>query len=112
MSNADQSLKEMHRRSRVMEGDSKSFSGERAGIVRKHRQIVNKLKKGNDELTEELALETKHAMKSNSSQAAAQIAKLQDQADMYTRKIEVEKRRIEELDKQIVVMQKNVLEQR
>ena len=59
---------------------------------------MDKLKKDNDTLKEELALETKQAMASNSSAAAAQIAKLQDQADTYTRKIEMEKRRIEELD--------------
>ena len=69
-------------------------------------------KKDNDTLKEELALETKQAMASNSSAAAAQIAKLQDQADTYTRKIEMEKRRIEELDKQIEAMEKNILSQR
>ena len=56
---------------------------------------MDKLKKDNDTLKEELALETKQAMASNSSAAAAQIAKLQDQADTYTRKIEMEKRRSE-----------------
>ena len=71
-----------------------------------------KLKKDNDNLKEELALETKQAMASNSSAAAAQIARLQDQADTYTRKIEMEKRRIEELDKQIELMEKNILAQR
>jgi coiled-coil domain-containing protein 63/114 len=73
---------------------------------------MDKLKKDNDTLKEELALETKQAMASNSSAAAAQIAKLQDQADTYTRKIEMEKRRIEELDKQIESMEKNILSQR
>ena len=73
---------------------------------------MDKLKKDNDTLKEELALETKQAMASNSSAAAAQIAKLQDQADTYTRKIEMEKRRIEELDKQIEAMEKNILSQR
>eukprot|EP01052_Picozoa_sp_SAG31_P030701 SAG31_NODE_3171_length_4590_cov_5.721443_6_plen_279_part_00 len=73
---------------------------------------MDKLKRDNETLKEELALETKQAMQSNSSAAAAQIAKLQDQADTYTRKIEMEKRRIDELDKQIAIMQKNILEQR
>lgn len=44
--------------------------------------------------------------------ASAQISKLQDQGDMYTRKIEIEKRRIEELDKQISKMQSAILVQR
>ncbi len=48
----------------------------------------------------------------NNMSASAQIAKLQDQGDAYTRKIEVEKRRIEELDKQIKKMQATILLQR
>ena len=76
------------------------------------RNTMDKLKRDNETLKEELALETKQAMQSNSSAAAAQIAKLQDQADTYTRKIEMEKRRIDELDRQISIMQKNILEQR
>ena len=76
------------------------------------RAAIDKLKKDNDTLKEDLALETKQAMQSNSAAAAAQIAKLQDQADTYTRKIEMEKRRISELDNQIKIMQSNILEQR
>ncbi|GAQ87539.1 hypothetical protein KFL_003590130 [Klebsormidium nitens] len=44
--------------------------------------------------------------------ATAQIAKLQDQADMFTRKIELEKRRVAELDKQIQQMNAKIMEQR
>ena len=44
--------------------------------------------------------------------ATTQISKLQDQGDMYHRKIEVEQRRIEELDRQIKKMQENILQQR
>ena len=73
---------------------------------------MEKLKKDNEALKQDLALDTKHAMASNSSAAAAEIAKLQDQADTYTRKIEMEKRRISELDKQIAAMEQNILTQR
>ena len=46
-------------------------------------------------LLEELSLEKRHAKVYDSVSAQAQIAKLQDTGDMYTRKIELEKRRIE-----------------
>eukprot|EP01048_Picozoa_sp_COSAG05_P016361 COSAG05_NODE_2096_length_3565_cov_3.277293_1_plen_497_part_00 len=46
------------------------------------------------------------------SATAAQLAKLQDQGDSYTRKIEMERRRSEELDKQIAAMEENIRAQR
>ena len=74
--------------------------------------MIDKLKNDNEQLKEELTLEKKHAKVYDSVSAQAQIAKLQDTGDMYTRKIELEKRRIEELDKQMDVMHKKILEQR
>ena len=44
--------------------------------------------------------------------AADQIAKLQNQGDNFTRRIELEKKKIEEMDKQVAAMQKKILEQR
>ena len=46
------------------------------------------------------------------SATAAQLAKLQDQGDSYTRKIEMERRRSVELDKQIAAMEENIRAQR
>ena len=51
-------------------------------------------------------------MRQNPTAATAQIAKLQDQADMFTRKIEMEKRRVAELDKQTALMNQKIMEQR
>ena len=48
----------------------------------------------------------------NSSAQAEKVAKLQDEADLYTRKIELERRRIAELDRQSGIMQAKILEQR
>jgi chromosome segregation ATPase len=76
------------------------------------RQQIEKLKKDNERLKEDLALETRQAKQANNMSASAQIAKLQDQADQYTRKIDSEKRRIEDIDKQIKKMQKTIFEQR
>ena len=70
------------------------------------------MKKDNDALKHELALETRSVVKMNSSAQAEKVAKLQDEADLYTRKIELERRRIAELDKQTGIMQTKILEQR
>jgi hypothetical protein len=43
------------------------------------RQQIDKLKKDNDRLKEDLALETRQAKQANTMSASAQIAKLQDQ---------------------------------
>ena len=74
--------------------------------------MIDKLKNDNEQLKEELQLEKRHAKVYDSVSAQAQIAKLQDTGDMYTRKIELEKRRIEELDKQMEIMHKKIWEQR
>ena len=76
------------------------------------RGVIDKLKSDNEQLKEELQLERRHGKVYDSVSAQAQIAKLQDTGDMYTRKIELEKRRIEELDKQMEIMHKKIWEQR
>jgi len=76
------------------------------------RAHIEQLKKDNDALKHELALETRSVVKMNSSAQAEKVAKLQDEADLYTRKIELERRRIAELDKQTGIMQTKILEQR
>merc|ERR1719506_1876860 len=64
---------------------------------------MDKLKSENAKLKDDLLLENKFGV-AHSTAATAQIAKLQDQADMFTRKIEMEKRRVAELDKQTALM--------
>jgi len=95
-----------------MEGDRKSYSEESQNIIRKQRSTIEKLKSDNESLSEELNLETKHAKFSGSASISAQIAKMQDQVDMYTRKNDLERRKIEEVDKQITRFQKDILAQR
>ena len=97
---------------RIVEGNAKAYSGESQSILAKQRGTIEKLKGDNQQLKEELSLQRKHAKLYDNVSAQAQISKLQDAGDMYTRKIEVEKRRIEELDKQMELMHKKIREQR
>mmetsp|Transcript_28818 Transcript_28818/g.35017 ORF Transcript_28818/g.35017 Transcript_28818/m.35017 type:complete len:526 (-) Transcript_28818:1065-2642(-) len=78
----------------------------------KQRGQIEKLKADNSKLKDELLLENKYSALPANPAATAQIQKLQDQADMYTRKIELEKRRVAELDKQIAIMNVKIMEQR
>lgn len=105
-------LDDLQRRYRMMELGRKIYSEDNQTAVRMQKQQIEKLKKDNDRLKEELSLETRQARQANNMSASVQIAKLQDQGDGYSRKIEIEKRRIEELDKAIKKMQGTILTQR
>ncbi len=83
-----------------------------ANTIRMQRQQIDKLKKDNDRLKDDLAIETRQAKQANNLSTSTQIAKLQDQADMYAKKINVENRRIEELDRQIAKLQETIHTQR
>ena len=100
MSGADEQIDDLHKKYRIIEGDRKAFSEEGQQVLRRQRANIEKLKGDNQQLKEELALEKKHSKVHENVSAQAQISKLQDTGDIYTRKIELEKRRIEELDKQ------------
>lgn len=105
-------LDDLQRKYRLMEGNRKTYAEDSTNTIRMQRQQIDKLKKDNERLKEDLALETRQAKQANNQSASAQIAKLQDQADMYARKIDQERRRIEQLDTQIKKMEEQVLEQR
>jgi len=96
----------------MMEVNRKANSEDSQNTIRMQRQQIFKLKKDNDRLKEDLALETRQAKQANNQSASVQIAKLQDQADMYARKIEVEKRRIEQQDNEIAKMKDTIFDQR
>eukprot|EP00753_Platysulcus_tardus_P000813 PLAT10730.2.p1 GENE.PLAT10730.2~~PLAT10730.2.p1 ORF type:complete len:579 (-),score=344.83 PLAT10730.2:133-1869(-) len=82
------------------------------GAVHLQRAAIEKLKKDNELLKQELSLESRQSKMTQSTSATEQIARLQDQGDAYTRKIEVEKRRIAELDKQVAMLKRSIQEQR
>jgi len=108
---AETELNRLSAASRQAEG-SRQFSDDSQAVLSNQRTMIDKLKSDNEQLKDELQLEKRHAKVYDSVSAQAQIAKLQDTGDMYTRKIELEKRRIEELDKQMEIMHKKIWEQR
>jgi len=105
-------LAQLQRTYRIMQGDKQAYAESSSLTLRKQRAHIEQLKKDNDALKHELALETRSVVKMNSSAQAEKVAKLQDEADLYTRKIELERRRIAELDKQIEIMRVKILDQR
>ena len=77
-------LDELHRTYRILELTRKQSTEESANTLRMQRQQIEKLKKDNDRLKEDLALETRQARQANNMSATAQISKLQDQGQHAT----------------------------
>lgn len=95
-----------------MEARYRLYNDDSVQTIRMQRQKISKLKRDNSRLKEELALETRQAKIALQMSGTAQISKLQDQGDLYSRKIDVEKRRIAELDAQIKKMEESILQHR
>ena len=102
----------LQRKYRSMELHRRDAAEDNSNTLRMQRQQIEKLKKDHERIKEELALETRQAKLSNNMTAATSIAKLQDQGDIYQRKVEHEKRRIHELSQQLRRMQDSILIQR
>lgn len=79
--------------------------------VQRQRELIESLRQDNEALRLDLAHESRDSRRAASSGAAMDIARLQDQANLYVKKIESEKKKIEELDKSITKYQEKILEQ-
>lgn len=80
--------------------------------VLRQREIVENMKHENEILRLDLTRESRDARKTNSTGAATDIGRLQDEANRYIKKIEVERAKIAEVDKQIIQYQEKILEQK
>ncbi|CAN0265132.1 unnamed protein product, partial [Discosporangium mesarthrocarpum] len=76
------------------------------------RAAIESIRHNNELLKTDLARESRESRFTTNPKAAAEITLLQDRADMYAKKIEQDRRKIEELDKMISATQSRVLEQR
>ena len=92
----DAELEELQRRYRMMEGDRKSYADEVANVVRKQKAQIEKQKRENSQLKNELSLQARSAAMGESGIVSTHITKLQDTIDAITRQVEAEKRRGEE----------------
>jgi len=81
-------------------------------LQQKQRLAIQRLQNENNKLKDEILLDNKCNPSGHGYATSVQISKLQDQADLYTRKIETEKRRVADLDKQIAEMNQRIMEQR
>lgn len=70
-------------------------------VVEKQRAAIDKLRQQNARLKEDLLLENKFSVRPSNAGATQLINKLQDEADLYTRKIQLERRKVLMLQQQL-----------
>eukprot|EP01031_Cornospumella_fuschlensis_P050216 gene50216-61446_t len=80
--------------------------------VLRQRELVESMKHENEVLRLDLTREERDAKHSQSAGAAADIARLQEEAGRFMKKIEGEREKIAELDKQIIKYQELILDQK
>ena len=96
LASVDAELDELQRRYRIMEGDRKSYAEEVQAVVRKQKAQIEKLKRENGQLKQELALQSRSVAQGDGGAVSTRITKLQDAVDMVTKSVESEKKRGEE----------------
>ena len=102
----------MQRKYKIMEGNRKSYTEDAQHHIRRQRKTIDKLKFDNIKLKTELEAQREDQNSVPSPNAQAEIVRLRDFADLYTRKIEMERRRVEELDQQLALSDAKIVEQR
>jgi chromosome segregation ATPase len=106
-------LLELQRKYRIMEGDRKSYTEESQNVIRKQRATIDKLKGESERLKQELAFEARYAQASNTRDPTTQeMQQLQETADDLAARLDDEKARAADYDKQIKGLGAKILEQR
>ena len=103
---------QLQREYRNMEQNRKAYTEESQNIVRRQQQSIDKLRKENEQLKSELAMETRHASVKVSSAHASRLSTLTEQGNLYTSKIAVQERNLAEIEKQMALMREKVMAQR
>lgn len=80
--------------------------------VLRQREIIESLRHNNEILKLDLTKESRENKRASSSGAMKDITRLQEQSNTYVRRIEEERRQIEELDNEIATYQEKILEQK
>mmetsp|Transcript_27181 Transcript_27181/g.35226 ORF Transcript_27181/g.35226 Transcript_27181/m.35226 type:complete len:110 (-) Transcript_27181:43-372(-) len=80
--------------------------------VRRHRESIERIKNINGILKQSLARESRESRMTANLTTSVEMQKLQEQAEMYHKKIESERRKINKLDRDITDMEYKTLEQR
>ncbi|KAJ3045359.1 Coiled-coil domain-containing protein 63 [Rhizophlyctis rosea] len=110
---AEIELQKLQRQYRIMEGDRKAYSEESRINISKQRATIDKLKRDNQHLQDELKLlEMRNEDKRRSGIQSKQAEQMTEQAENYTRKIRQILAEIAELDDAIADVDRDIDQQR
>jgi coiled-coil domain-containing protein 63/114 len=113
MSDARQNeLHELQRQYRNMEINRRAYAEESQSLLRKQQSTIDKLRKDNDGLKSDIAMIMRSSNKPMSSTQLETLQKLQDAGDRYANSIDFERKNIQTMEEQILIMKQKVLSQR
>jgi len=111
-STLESELDELQRRYRMMEADRKLYADEVQNVVRKQKAQIEKLKRENGQLKNELTLQSRASALGDGSMASVKVTRMQDETDAITRSIELEKKKSDELDMRTRAVREGILAER
>ncbi|KAG9407158.1 Coiled-coil domain-containing protein 63 [Aphanomyces cochlioides] len=103
---------QLQREYRNMEMNRKMYSDESHQVMRRQQTVIEKLKRDNEDMKNELALATRHITESSATAQQESINRMQDQIDTFVKKIAAEAKHSETLAQQITIMKHKVLHQK
>jgi hypothetical protein len=105
-------LQQLQKEYRNMEMNRRAYAEESQSILRTQQVTIDKLRKDNDALKNDIALIMRGSTRGVTSDQQESIQILNDQGEKYLQSIELEKKNIETMEEQIQVMKQKVLQQR
>ena len=103
---------ELQRKYKIMETNRRAYTEDAQVHIKRQRAIIDKLKEENDALKGELSAELDAPGAMPTPNVNAEIMRLTDFGDLYTRKIEMERRRVEELDQHLALSEAAIIQQK
>ncbi|GMH54021.1 hypothetical protein TL16_g01588 [Triparma laevis f. inornata] len=105
-------LSQLQREYRHMEANRKAYAEESHQVLRKQQQTIDKLRRDNDTLKTEIAMQMRTTLKPANTFQQSMIEKLHDQMDKYSKQIETEKNAIGAMDDAIAVLRDKIFKER
>lgn len=103
-------FEQLQREYKNMEAMRKAYSEESLGIIRKQKEAIEKFQQDNEVLKEQLEAESRFAQRRALPDEA--LSSLTAQIEEYSGRLDVERRNIDQLTKQIEAMQAKLIEKR
>jgi len=105
-------LLQLQREYRHMELNRRAYSEETQALLRKQQQNIDKLRKDNDTLRNDIAVLMRGTSKPLSLGQQEEIQKLHEQIQKYVYAIDTEKNNIQVMEEQVDIMKQKILHQR